>query len=84
MYEIRLLPKVTKELDRLSEKNFNQIKEEIDRLRENPRPFGCLKLTAEEGYRIRAGDYRILYRINDQAKHVFIYRIKHRKDAYRD
>lgn len=83
MYAIRLLPKATKELDHFSKEIFNQIKEEIERLCENPRPFGCLKLRAEEGYRIRVGDYRILYRIDDQAKNVFIYRIKHRKDAYR-
>ncbi len=43
---------------------------------------GCLKLMAEEGYRLRSGNYRIIYRINDKEKTVYIYRIKHRKEAY--
>ena len=41
------------------------------------------KLAADEGYRIRAGDFRILYRIDDRAKEVIIYRVKHRREAYR-
>jgi mRNA interferase RelE/StbE len=42
----------------------------------NPRPHGSKKLTEKEGYRIRAGDYRILYTIDDETKTVVIYRIK--------
>ena len=84
MYDVFLLPPARKDLDGLEVRIFRQILKKIRALREEPRPHGCLKLTAEEGYRLRTGDYRILYRIDDGAKRIFIYRIKHRKDAYLD
>jgi mRNA interferase RelE/StbE len=52
-------------------------------LKENPRPVGCKKLTNQEGYRIRIGNYRILYTIEDENKIVMIYRVGHRRDVYR-
>lgn len=52
-------------------------------LKVNPRPVGCKKLTNEEGYRIRVGNYRILYTIDDTNSSVNIYKIAHRKDVYR-
>ena len=82
MYNIFLLPQAQKDLDNLKGKTFQQIRDKIILLRENPRPPGCLKLTAEEGYRLRSGNYRIIYRISDKERKVFIYRIKHKKDAY--
>lgn len=82
MYDVFLLPPAQKNLDGLEVRIFRQIIKKIRALTDEPRPHGCLKLTAEEGYRIRTGDYRILYRIDDGAKRIFIYRIKHRKDAY--
>jgi mRNA interferase RelE/StbE len=45
-------------------------------LSSNPRPYGSKKLTEKEGYRIRAGNYRILYTVDDKAKVIVIYRIK--------
>lgn len=83
MYEILLVPGARKDLDKLEARIFNQIILKIRSLSENPRPFGGLKLTDEEGYRIRVGDFRILYRIDDAAKKVFVYRVKNRKDVYR-
>lgn len=77
-----LLSQAQKDLDNFRGKIFQQIKEKISSLSRNPRPPGCLKLTAEEGYRLRSGHYRIIYRINDKEKIVYIYRIKHRKEAY--
>jgi len=52
-------------------------------LKDEPRPIGVQKLSAQEGYRIRSGNYRILYEINDESETVFIFRIKHRKEAYK-
>ncbi len=53
-------------------------------LRSEPRPAGVRKLVgALEGWRIRAGDYRILYLIEDEAKEVSIVRVRHRRDVYR-
>lgn len=83
MYKLFILPYAQKDLDNLHGKIFNQIKDRIFLLSNNPRPPGCLKLTAEEGYRIRMSDYRILYRIDDKAKNIYIYRIKHRKEVYK-
>jgi mRNA interferase RelE/StbE len=52
-------------------------------LSDNPRHSGSKKLTAREGYRIRVGDYRVLYKIDDNAKVVTVYRVKARGDVYR-
>ncbi len=83
MYKIEVIPSAQKDLDDLEKKFFIQIKNRIDSLKSQPRPAGCLKLTAEEGYRLRSGDYRILYRIDDKNKIIYIYRVKHRKESYR-
>jgi mRNA interferase RelE/StbE len=82
-YHLRLIAKAEKDLDALEGHDFEAIKKRILILSENPRPFGCKKLTKEDGYRVKTGDFRILYRIDDQAKEVIIYRVKHRREAYR-
>ena len=63
--------------------HFQRIQEQIDKLRENPRPDGAKKLKGETGFRVRVGDYRILYEINDEVRTITIYRVKHRRDVYR-
>ena len=83
MYKLKILPQAQRDLDHLRGKIFNKIKNEIIFLSNNPRPYGAVKLTNEEGYRIRIGDYRVLYRIDNTSKEIFIYRVKHRKEAYR-
>lgn len=83
MYKLFLIASAQKDLDDLPDQIFEQIKEKLLSLQNNPRPHGCLKLTAKEGYRLRSGEYRILYRIDDKKKCLFIYRIKHRRESYR-
>ena len=83
MYNIKIIPRAQKDLDKLQGKLFDDIKDKIYSLKDNPRPPGCEKLTDEEGYRVRVRNYRILYRINDKAKIVFIHRVRHRREAYR-
>lgn len=83
MYKILILSQAKKDLDSFRGKIFNQIKNRILSLSKNPRPSGCLKLTAEEGYRLRSGNYRIIYRISDEKNVIYIYRIKHRKESYK-
>ena len=83
MYNVKIIPRAQKDFDKLHGKLFNDIKVKIESLRNNPRPYGCEKLIEEEGYRIRVRDYRILYRINDKDKTIFIYRVRHRREAYR-
>ena len=82
MYKILLLSQAQKDLDEFRGKIFQQVKDKILSLSKNPLPQGCLKLTAEEGYRLHSGNYRVIHRINDKDKTVYIYRIKHRKEAY--
>lgn len=50
---------------------------------QNPRPSGCLKLTGRNGWRIRGGDYRIIYEIDDKQEMVTVLHIGHRRDVYR-
>jgi mRNA interferase RelE/StbE len=83
MYNIQVLPSARKDLDSFDKHLFDQVADKIHSLESSPRPFGCVKLTGEEGYRIRSGNYRILYRIDDKNKVIFIYRVKHRKESYR-
>ena len=82
MYEVFVLPPAQKDLDRLEAAVFERLLKKIRSLSRDARPPGCLKLTGEEGYRLRVGDYCLLYRIDDAAKRIYIYRIKHRKDVY--
>lgn len=82
-FKILLKPSATKDLDRLPDKEVKRLLFQITKLSNDPRPIGIQKLTNEEGYRIRSGQYRILFEINDELQTVFIFRIKHRKDVYR-
>ena len=82
-YYIKIIPPAQKDLEKLQPKIFRTIKNKIIKLADNPRLYDAVKLTNEEGYRIRIGNYRVLYRIDDKLKEIFIYRVKHRKEAYR-
>lgn len=83
MPEVWVLPSARRELEALEKAEFSRIRAKILTLASDPRPPGALKLTGEGGYRLRSGDYRILYRIDDTAGKVFVYRVKHRREAYR-
>lgn len=82
-YRLIIERKAEKEALNIPSHIRHNIDKDILALSKNPRPRGCKKLTDREGYRIRVGDYRILYTIDDKAKTIVIYRIKIRKDAYR-
>jgi len=83
MYNIQILPPAGKDLDEFEGKLFTALQEKIQELKVTPRPSDCEKLTAEEGYRIRVRNIRILYRVDDKTKTVFIYRVRHRREVYR-
>jgi mRNA interferase RelE/StbE len=76
-------PSAEKDLDRLRGEAWQRVKEALLALRENPRPPGCTRL-AGGGWRIRIGDMRAIYDVDDDGQTVTILRVKHRKDAYRD
>jgi len=82
VYEIFVLCPAQKDLDKLETSVFERILKKIRALSKDARPPGCLKLTGDGGYRLRIGDYRLLYRIDDASKRIYVYRIKHRKDVY--
>ena len=82
-YKINIKPLAIKDLDFLPDKEVRKISLHLIQLKDNPRPIGVQKLSAQEGYRIRSGNYRILYEIADESETVFVFRIKHRKDAYK-
>ncbi len=81
-YTVVLTRKAQKQLDKLSDNIAQPIIEAITRLEENPRPAGFKKLKGRDGYRIRIGNYRIIYDIFDTELIVDIITLGHRKDIY--
>jgi mRNA interferase RelE/StbE len=82
-YSIEIISKAEKEFLKLPELVRLKIRKRILSLEDNPRPFGHKKLKETEYYRIRSGDYRVLYSIDDRMKIIKVLSIAHRKDAYR-
>ena len=84
-YKILILPSGQRDLDDIQDKAlFSRLKESMLKLKDNPRPPGCVKLLGgKDGYRIRVGDYRCVYRVDDSNKMIYIYRVKHRREVYR-
>jgi len=83
MYKIQILKSADKTLRNVARKERVKIVEQISQLAENPRPFGCKKLRGTEFYRIRIGDYRVIYKIEDDVLLILVIRIGHRKDIYK-
>lgn len=81
-YKVLIKPSAQKDLDLLPETEAVKILSKISNLIIEPRPIGVQKLHNQEGYRIRSGNYRILFEVNDSGRAILIYRIKHRKDVY--
>jgi mRNA interferase RelE/StbE len=69
-------------LDKLSDDIADELLDAIESLAANPRPSGCKKLKGREGYRIRKGDYRIIYNIIDNVLTVDIIAVGHRREIY--
>jgi mRNA interferase RelE/StbE len=82
-YAVEIIPKAEKEFLKLPERLKDSISRKILTLEDNPRPFGSKKLKETDYYRIRIGDFRVIYRIHDPAKLVKVLSIAHRKEVYR-
>jgi mRNA interferase RelE/StbE len=82
-YKIEFKKSAVKELNELDSKVIKRIISKIKTLASIPRPESCIKLTSEERYRIRIGNYRILYEIIDDLLIIYIVKVAHRKDAYK-
>jgi mRNA interferase RelE/StbE len=84
-YRVMLKPSVEKDLRALPKASLARLIRRIEELTNNPIPRQSVKLTgAEHLYRIRVGDYRIIYAVDADAKQVVVYYVRHRRDVYRD
>ncbi len=82
-YKIEIKKSAVKEISKLPTKELRRILRAIKSLGNNPRPFGAIKLSGEEKYRLRIGNYRILYQIYDDKLVVVVVKFGHRKNVYK-
>ncbi|MGD8538107.1 MAG: type II toxin-antitoxin system RelE/ParE family toxin [Candidatus Aminicenantes bacterium] len=82
-YKIFIKKSAADELSKIPKKSITKIVERLQSLALNPRPSGCHKLSVRNLYRIRYGDYRIVYLIKDETSEVHIIKIGHRREIYR-
>lgn len=82
-YSIQIKPSAQKDLLKLPPQTQTRLLDAIQTLSVNPRPSGIKKLQGHELYRLRVGDYRIIYAIQDQELLILVATIGHRKDVYR-
>jgi len=82
-YELRFKNSVINDLRALPRSDVAKVLERIDALRDDPRPPGSERLSAQERYRVRQGSYRILYEIEDQQVVVTVVKVGHRREVYR-
>jgi mRNA interferase RelE/StbE len=83
VYRLEVSHTAHRQIYRLPTQTQERVNRAIALLAENPRPHGVKKLTAREGYRVRVGDYRILYQVDDDAKLIIIFRVMARGDVYK-
>jgi len=82
-YTVLILRRAQKELAGLPTEAYEHAKQAIRGLGEDPRPRGCRKLIGRPGYRVRVGDYRLIYEIDDAQTTVTVLHVGHRRDVYR-
>ncbi|RLD21961.1 MAG: type II toxin-antitoxin system mRNA interferase toxin, RelE/StbE family [Bacteroidetes bacterium] len=82
-YKIQIKSSAKKELVKLPKKDLQRVVNKIRSLASNPRLSGCEKLSGEEKYRVRHGNYRIVYCIEDLQLIVIVVKIGQRKDVYK-
>lgn len=82
-YELRIKESVAKDLRRIPAKDLERILQPIESLHTQPRPAGCEKLSSLERYRLRQGDYRIVYEILDNEFIIIVVKVSHRRSSYK-
>ena len=83
-YRVEVRRSAAKEIESIGQtRERAQVYARIEALADDPRPPGATKLSGREGYRIRQGDFRILYTVNDREVVVEVVRVGHRRDVYR-
>jgi len=83
-FKVVFKPSVHKDLRRLPKAMIQRVMAHLERLKDNPFPPNSIKLEgAEQIYRIRVGDYRVIYQVDTEARLVTIHYVRHRREAYR-
>lgn len=82
-YRVEVQRSAERDLDRLSTTLFDRISARLITLAEDPRPPGAEKLAGLEAFRVRVGDYRIVYEVDDSGRIVVVTRVRHRRNVYR-
>ena len=82
-YRVFFRESVRKDIEALPARDVQAIMDRIAVLSEDPRGPGCIKLSAQERYRVRQGNYRIIYSIQDKELTVWVVKVGHRRDVYR-
>ncbi len=82
-YSVEIKQSAAKEIAALPLRDRRRVVERIVRLAEDPRPVGCEKLSNDDKYRVRQGNYRILYQVMDSELIVSVVKVGDRKDVYR-
>jgi mRNA interferase RelE/StbE len=84
MYEVRLARRAARAFSALQRREQQRIRAALDLLADNPRPPNCIAMHGEDSvYRVRVGDYRIVYEVLDAVLLVHVVRIGHRREIYR-
>ena len=82
-YELRLKLSAEKDLNKLNIALVDRILDKLELLLDDPRPRSAKKLKGEISYRLRIGDYRAVYEVDDSKKLILVFKIRHRKDVYK-
>ncbi len=83
-YRVTFARSARKELEQLRPPTATRIFAQIEALAENPRPNGCVKLSGSSAlWRVRIGDYRVIYEVSDTERAVDVIAVRHRREAYR-
>ena len=82
-YTVRIKRSAEKEMDQLPARTFERVSQAILKLERVPRPRGSQKLRGVQDYRLRVGQYRVLYTIDDRARVIEIVAVGHRREVYR-
>jgi mRNA interferase RelE/StbE len=82
-YNLVFRKSVAKDMHNLPKKDVARLLKRLESLTEDPRQVGCEKLTEQERYRIRQGNYRVVYEIRDKEIEVVVVKIGHRREEYR-
>ena len=81
-YKLSMLRRAQKALAELPKGDYERVRDAVSGLSENPRPPGCKKLVGRDGWRVRQGDYRLIYEVDDLNQQVIVLDIGHRRDVY--